>query len=673
MENPPQRPARGRAARRVLMTAAALCLTASAWWLLRPVETPGAATPLLSGSRPAPEAMLLPSTAKSADVVPLGLDEIVSEAAPVPAVPEVVVNAAPEDSLTVIVVDENARPVPGATVTAIGQIRANYHGVDRVITDATGHATISRHARLDPTTQKLEPVEAVTLSAEKEGIGRSRRVANQEFELQLRGSAEVVLHLVRDAVVDGLVLNADGTPAAGCKVGTSASDPVVLVGAPASFFSDSVAMTTAEGRFRLAVRPDVMLRFWAEPDGGARVQESVILPDDGHARVTLRLAGDWGIKGEVLDPDGEHLNQTVDVIAYRGPDLRDAWADVGKDRLPSERQPVNDEGHGRFRLPAAAPEPHWLVATSRGFACSDPVIVPLDVGSPRATVTLRLNAPAEITGRVVSESGTPMRRVEVRATAVAPPAAALFHTTRFTRTDDAGAFRFDLLHPREVLDLRVSLPSNLTTPEIVKRNTIALRTDVPAGTTGLEIVAAETPLARGQLRATVRTALTGAPPPQLSWRVLPEGSSSSSGTALLDADDAKGELLVEGLLPGEAYTLVVSAKGHGTVDLHGLIASEQPESVQVVMPALADLAVDVVDGSGVSVQYAEVTLERSFEPLGFHRHVPRSTDSSGRVRFTKLDAGRYRVAARLGGELCEHTFDVASGESALVLLAPSSR
>jgi hypothetical protein len=680
MQNSPQPPTRGRGRLGAALAVASLAVALGAWWLLRSADTASASTTRLRPSRAEPTVVSIPEGV-SAGLAPLAMDEggVGDGARPTPA-PPAGSEALPEESFAVIVVDQGARPVPGATVRPILEDRANYDTLDAVITDATGHATVSIPAWVHPVTQKRESRKLSLLSAEKDGVGRSRTLRRADFEPQLRAGGDIVLHLVPDAIVDGLVLNADGTPAAGCTVGTLAGDPVILVGAPLTMFPGGAVATTAEGRFRVAVRADVILRFWAQPVGGARVEETVILPDDGHASVTLHLAGDWWIEGEVLDPSGKPLSQGVDVIAYRGAELRDAWADVGKDRLPSERLLARFDSSGRFRLPAARLEPHWLVASARDMAWSDPLIVALGEGSPRASVTLRLVAPADITGRVITAAGAPLPGVDVRGITVTPPAAATFHATRFARTDDDGRFRLGLLHPREVLDLRVSRPQadGVTSPEILKASTVAVRTGVPAGASGVEIVAGDAPLAggsglRGQIRATVRSALTGLAPPQLRWRVLPEGSAGG-GTVLKDAGDATGELLVDGLQPGTVYTLVLTAEGHGALDVHGLVASEQPAPVRVELPALAELQVEVVDRFGAAVPYAEVTLERSFDTVGFHPHRPQSTDGAGRTRFTKLDAGRFRVALMLGGELVEQTLDVASGESALVrLVAPAGR
>jgi len=673
MTNPPRRPARGRAAPRVALAAVALVIALGSWWLLRPGETAGGPASLLPASRAAPDAELPPPAIAPADVAPLALAGAGPADAPPPepAAAAEVAPSVPMETFRVVVVDLNAQPVPGAAITLSMPWKVSKDGrgigqpesPEPTITDLAGRAEIA-----------LPASDRSSLTAEKEGVGRTDTVSYEDLVKQRDVAGEVVLRLLPDAIIDGLVLQADGAPAAGCTVGVTGTSFRTLVGEPRSRgLQGSALKATEDGRFRIALRAALAFRLWAEPKDGARIDETVVMDDDGVTEVTLRLPGDWWIEGQVLDPEGRALTSAVDVIAYRGEALRDPWMDVDKQHMPSSRMLAKVGKDGRFRLPVGALQPHVLYAAARDLAFSDPVLVTLDESHPQASVVLRLVKPVDVTGRAITADGKPAPGLVLHCPTVWPPLATLFHNFRIGGTDENGRFRVGLMHPREMVELRFTRSEK---PGVISQSdpVLALRT-VPAGTNDLEIVVGDVPLAeaparRGTLRASVRSGASGLVPPQLRWRVLPEGSAGG-GTVLAAAGDT-GEILAQDLDLGAAYTLVVAAQGHGAVDVHGLIASEQPAPVRVDMPALAELQVEVVDRFGVPVPYAEVTIERSFATVGFHPHGPQSTDKAGRTLFTKLDAGRFRVAVQLGDGLAEQSVDVGSGESAFVrLTAPT--
>jgi hypothetical protein len=120
------------------------------------------------------------------------------------------------------------------------------------------------------------------------------------------------------------------------------------------------------------------------------------------------------------------------------------------------------------------------------------------------------------------------------------------------------------------------------------------------------------------------------------------------------------------LVPGNAYTVALTAKDGCAVDVHGLLASETPERVRVAIPSPAELDVEADDAQGLPMPLVEVSVKRTYEPIGFHHATPVFTDAQGRAHFTDLDPGRFRVSFAVDGVETEAFIDIGDGASAFL-------
>lgn len=224
----------------------------------------------------------------------------------------------------------------------------------------------------------------------------------------------LVLSLDAVRIVSGRVLNVEGEPVAGAKVsveGATATAPSVASTTDGSFWFERLPRAASSLRVsaRGYVTEVVMLQTAAAIERQA---------------LTVRMHPAPDIIGVVLDPSGRPVAATVTACGEG-----------------AERKVAKSGVDGAFRVPASA-SGCAFIAEHESFASS-----PTTHAEPGDQVVLRLGPGGALEGRVVDESGAPVRSFwlafEPRSSDSAAP-----HTPPARFVDDAGGrFAFASLAP----------------------------------------------------------------------------------------------------------------------------------------------------------------------------------------------------------------------------------
>lgn len=424
-----------------LLVGAVVTMVAAAVWLGRPAPDAGAQGRVVEPGGAVAAAVAAP--AAGADAQPEAQREaavatIAAAAAEPPFDPLPV--RVPPWTARFLVVDSDQMPVAGATITIwpgkkverpaemrqrMGGPRHSYSGREEppaltVVTDFDGRA------------QPVLDLENVVVAAVMPGYRDSR-----EAVVWHQRAVPTTLQIVTESTVRGIVLHADGTPAAGA---------VVTAGASGDF--DAIARnpepvtTDARGRFALPVQQHGTWVFTARLAGQDSFYRRRTIRDD-RTELVLQFPGAIAVVGRVVDPAGRPV-AGADVRAWREPPRADEPAEDDE-----QCRSVTTDLRGEFVLPVRSFARYQLVAAAEGHCRSALGEVVTSVERPRAEVALALQAPVPIRGRVLRPDGAPFAKVQVWAEAefVDPGGAAsrpgvreLFGERVLTRTTAAGDF-----------------------------------------------------------------------------------------------------------------------------------------------------------------------------------------------------------------------------------------
>ena len=270
-----------------------------------------------------------------------------------------------------VVKDEEGRPVVGASVSPLLVVgmdapdsRATIR-VDEVLTDAAGHWTCAS-------------VPAAPSGASFVGIRirhpdfQTSKVSGYEFEAATSPNGTVVL--TRGIAVTGQVVDRDGHPVPGARVGAGrdwfGSDPPIVD-------------TDGNGRFRLAhIGPgETVITVQAKGYGPEVIELDARA---GLPPLAFKLGPPRAIQGRVIDRNGKPLPRIrLAVVFWRGYRTLDWKAETGAD--------------GRFRWDDAPREEVWLNALGHGyFAVQNRV-----VRSTESETVIKLARTLRVTGTVV--------------------------------------------------------------------------------------------------------------------------------------------------------------------------------------------------------------------------------------------------------------------------------
>ena len=652
--------------------AATLVITLVATWWPRPPQRTGLDAPPIAAAVPPsdPSAPLpTPAVAVAEPLAPpatpshRALPKINAWGTHAPEPPPV---ASPE-AFTLVVVDGQARPVPQALVETWRQL-PDANGFAPPDGQPEWELVTSAHADAAGRLSVTLEYDDECVVASQEGVGASGLRNKALLRRGLNAEGEAVLALRAGIVILGRILDADDAPVAGFEVLAHDNGADPQTGPPRQ---SPLLVTGADGRFELRIDHSNQYSIMAWRDE-TRTGD-VINPQPGETvEVTLRVPGQWSITGRVVDSAGAPL-EGVKVIAHPVPPGATEENELGS-MFPIGGSLADTDAAGAFAFSPPRGGEYLVTALAEGRPLPDPARVRLEAAHTDATIELVVEDGVELSGQVVTASGEPLARanVEIRARPPTVLAASTFmiptlSRTRLTGSRKDGTFRFKGLPPGCRVELRAWPFSPGLAPPAEGEWIEAV-----TGETDVRIVAGPPPApraARGSLRVRVISAATGQPVAGAPCVAMPEGEMGFHIPQ--DSSQADGSLVVPDLDPEKPYTVVVFAEGLGAVDVHGLVPSVAADApaVEIALPELASLEIEVVDGSGALVPFAPVTLRRSFSIVREFLEPDRSrkaADSRALVRFDAVDPGSYTVIAEVDGQRGEVELTIGGGEARTV-------
>ena len=411
--------------------------------------------------------------------------------------------------------------------------------------------------------------------------------------------------------------------------------------------------TDEEGRFAVHEAPRDGLRFVLEFRAEGFPRKSMVnLPaQPGRTRDLgdIQLALGFALKGTVRSSSGVPI-QGARVVAAEEPDMGTLsnW-------MLSRLQPLEDvealsAADGGFSFPVLPPGRIRVRAEAEGFAPEWSASVFGEDGSRMDELTVLLSPSEVLAGILLDDKGNPVARMPIR---IDPEG----QTRRTLKTDQEGAFRFDLARGTTDVRLRIQAPGffllerrfrqgeHRNFHELVLESLPSLDGWV-TGPTGAPIDGAFVSMVGHSGR---RDPLTSKP--------ILEGNSGKDGSFSLPLD-CKGQF-------SSRYRLVARAEGFSpaTGPIFSLLEGQSAPlgPFRISMEKGGEIRGVVVDPSGQTLSEARVHLRRltgggSSRRLQFPG-VRRSgtileqvnTDSEGKFAFTGLAAADFRLEAYFPG------------------------
>jgi protocatechuate 3,4-dioxygenase beta subunit len=615
-----------------------------------PSELPRATEPAPAPALPLPPVEPLAAGVESASAAFRGKSQVLSTW-----------GAAPGDvraPCTLIVIDDLDQPVPGATVRLWGDDQPSPPGhVRHKRTSTVGpyESTTGADGRCEVRPPPYRP----RAQASKEGIGCSKSMF-----LSADGGADqcrvVLVPLTRLAHLRGRVVEWDGSPAPNVKVSIDE-----LVGEDDSLV---FVVTDAGGGFERDVPGGGRVKLRAVVPGTSTCEYMFEARAGATCEALLRLPGDWGLSGRLLQADGTPVPEGAKVEFWPDPRAEE----FGFDTWMHDRDARTDDA-GRFEIRIEQPTNGQLTASGAGFAgLAETSHAVIDTAHPKLDVTLRACAPGSVAGRVVDEAGGPLEGVSVWASAEATrrgsksgpgPSVEELYPGAKTSTGDDGSFKLAPLHPQ---GLYTVMAQQAGTGRV-----LAVRHVAP-GADDLVLALGGEREQHGSLVLVVSEAESGQRVDQFQVTYLQHADEAgwnrrwqrayqgTSGIAELDRQPT-----------GLAYDLLVSGEGLGCAFVSDVTASIGGTTVKVALPALGSLEFDVTDG-GAPAAWAIVEAERSQSAAESEIHVHSArrvrADERGHARLSDLEPGRYALRATHGGRSVVRQIEVAPGTAAALVV-----
>lgn len=383
--------------------------------------------------------------------------------------------------------------------------------------------------------------------------------------------------------------------------------------------------TDDRGRFAFPELPEESCAVGARAEGWlagpprARDGREVrIDPDEPVTNLRLTLHRAAGVRGRVVDGDGEPLDRADVTVVYD-----EVLGEAGP--FSVTRSPALD-ARGAFRLDGLMPGRAELMAEHPELGVGTSRALRLDPGEIVRDVTLRLEGGGTIAGRVLDEAGTPVARAEVRLYAAGASEA------RRTHSDDAGRFAFD-----EVSGGRAQLAVTAAGYE-------------PARGVSVRVVPGEE--ARPTVRLDERSGFEGLvrgprgdPVPRAAVFLQPAGAGEGTKPERVAVTDERGRFHVE---RREGFPFRLHAV-HRRYARSPAVRLDGPDAEPVLrLRAGGQLVGRVVDPDREPVTSYHVRLLRVAGPGPSRRPARRKTsrrvrDERGRFRLEGLAPGRYRA------------------------------
>lgn len=217
--------------------------------------------------------------------------------------------------------------------------------------------------------------------------------------------ARYTVRLVKPVALGGRVVDADGRPVSGARVGFNHEEDPGSAQRPESHeFQWVETLTGEDGRWEIRrVADDMMRRLYGSAHHSAHVDSPLLfVGKDPAAEKALRsgthvftLGRPVGVSGVVVDANDQPVSGAKVAVGRVGDSAR--------------RENTSDE-QGRFNIQDLAPVPNLISAQASGFAATTE---PLELSATTPPVRLVLHPGAELRLRVVDRSGTPIARAYV--------------------------------------------------------------------------------------------------------------------------------------------------------------------------------------------------------------------------------------------------------------------
>ncbi|MCA8974811.1 MAG: sigma-70 family RNA polymerase sigma factor [Planctomycetes bacterium] len=479
------------------------------------------------------------------------------------------------------------------------------------------------------------------IAARKQGVGATGDLRVHPSMVELRDEWRVVLRPHQH--VRGVVLQSDGTPAAGAEVSchfTSNRYRHLATELPP-------VTADAEGRFDFEVLPELDYRFHARLDGRLARAYVETRPGTDDYEVALRFPGAYSVRGLLLGADGRPVAGEVRLVSPVGTAWHAAKADAD----------------GRFVMLLTEAGSFELVGGVEGQTAAHTPVV-LDAARPHAEATLRLTPFLVIAGRAEDERGRPCAGVSAGVSpvrerdAVYRACAELQGIYARGATAEDGSFRF--LVPAGC-SYQVGYRA---TPDLFVRGPV-----VTPPAADIVLVVRESDRRGFTVTCRVFAAATGAAVPAFRVYLVTHEGAGFSDHALGQGSDgafAAGPLPVD-----RRYSLRFEAEGLGSLSVGPFDATVREEAVTVRLPQLGSLLCAVLRPDGRPAVGAQIGLDRDgnhpFEPA----HQGR-TDADGRIELGELSPDDYTVyasAAVPGAGQAMGKVRIMPGQQAAVVLS----
>lgn len=544
----------------------------------------------------------------------------------VPAAPERTVVAAPivatTGSLRVACVwKEDGAPAAGVDVSCVPEASSNPRvRRQRTSADAAGSALLA----------DLTPGRYRVYSWSSDGGAPAAQ------EVRAGACAEVRLELEPKLILEGVVVDADGRPAAGATVrgfDLTVGDICTL------------ATSDATGAFRW--RGGDVTPVWAERWSA---QPSVqIAPDRSQRRHVVRLqlgAIGCALAGIVLRPDGSPAGDALVAITV---DERTRETRLPDGSVNGRRPPLvmRADSMGRFATASVPPGRHTVLARIPGCAAARIEVEVTDM--PGELVILCLPRGAIVRGTPRDELGRPLTTEGAHVVSARPkhivigldPVSHLFLRT-LVEADGVPSFELHGVQPGTMW-LSAAHPGK---HEV--RHEVEL-------TDGQELT--WDPVLGGGPRITGRV-VDGDDRPLAGWEVMATALSLSAGQGLnLKLTDAEGRFTFEGVADCEHRLIALgpSVSGAAAAMPWAVETKVRPGGGEVVLRADAVLADacsitgEVLGPDGKAMANARVVL---MPRAGVTSHQPteRPDARTGRFEIGPLPAGEYRIHVEVEGK-----------------------
>ncbi len=615
----------------------------------------------------------------------------------------------PASKVSGAVLDQDRKPLPGATVT-----------LRRSQTGGIGGAVIKMMMQDDATVDDqgrflFEDIEPGTISLSAVAPGR-REAKRDSIEVPAgEDLAGVDLTLPPGAVITGRVLAPDGRAAIGVEVG-------VVDEGQAEMARMRGPVSDGEGRFRIeGVEPGAVSIEATHPDYVRTVKD--IDARAGINVVNLELGGGNEVSGSVLDPEGAPI--------------AGAWVCLGPKGRAWGGADTTSAADGSFHLKGATDGNYSLSAGKQGYATSRGDIPVHVEGAPVGDVTVRLEHGGTVVGRVTGISPEQMSSVAIRAgrergsfgfQAVTPDREGAYRLENLsagtwnvvasleaTGQQARGEVTLASGAPETRLDLEFSKGLSLTGRAVHGGSAVSGAALYVEGTnvdhsgwsrTGADGSFTVGGLVRGTYRVELRQWETGLghtetveitsdrdivleiPTARVDGRVLDtgdrqplagatvtlapsEGSTSRFGhfgerAATTDQD---GHFRVSDLADG-AWRLTASRKGYATRVMHVTVRSGRgPDDVRVELDPTEGLTLQVKLPDGrIPPEVAVAVMDPGGRPV---TRGSFATGENGRVRLSSVSSGTWDVIVGATGTGTVGIRAMAPGEPVAVALPPA--